>query len=528
MNEQVTHILLVEDEKAHVELVCRAFEAHRGRFHLSVAGSLAEARACLAEAPPHLIIADLRLPDGLGTGLLPAEGAERTVPLVVMTAQGDETAAVEAMKAGALDYLVKSEEVLADMPRIAERALREWRYITGRQVAEQALRRFSEENAVMAEIGRIVNSSLDIEEVYQRIGSQVGKLVHFDRLTVNIIDRENETAANTYVTGIDIPELPTGRTFPLSESSSGLAARTKKTRLIQSIREEELAELFPSVVTLYRAGLKSFMLVPLISQGEVVAVMSLQSFEVDAYSEDDVRVAELIGAQIAGAIANAQLYARQKDAEERIKASLGEKEVLLKEINHRVKNNLQIISSLLSLQSRDIQDERTLRSFQVSQDRIKAMALVHEKLYQSDGLSRIDFGEYIKSLADDLRSSYGLHSQNVKLKLDVDEIRLGVDTAIPCGVIVNELVSNSLKHAFPGDRSGEIVISFREVDGQYTMTFKDDGVGIPEDLDISRPSSLGLTIVNALTGQLGGAIDISRNGGSEISITFPAKQTKGD
>ena len=197
--------------------------------------------------------------------------------------------------------------------------------------------------------------------------------------------------------------------------------------------------------------------------------------------------------------------------------------MLLKEINHRVKNNLQIISSLLNLQSRDIQDEQALRSFQVSQDRIRAMALVHEKLYQSDDLARIDFGEYIRSLAVDLGSSYGLVLREIELKIDVDNILLGVDTAIPCGVIVNELVANSLKHAFPGDRSGEIIISFREADGQYTMIFKDDGVGLPEDLDITNPSSLGLTIVNALTGQLGGTIRLGRNGGSEISITFPAK-----
>ena len=122
-----------------------------------------------------------------------------------------------------------------------------------------------------------------------------------------------------------------------------------------------------------------------------------------------------------------------------------------------------------------------------------------------------------------MRSSYGLSSQHIKLKIDVDNILLGVDTAIPCGVIVNELVANSLKHAFPGDRSGEIAISFQAVDGDYTMLFRDDGVGLPEDLDISHPSSLGLTIVNALTGQLGGTIDLGRNGGSEISITFPAK-----
>jgi len=215
--------------------------------------------------------------------------------------------------------------------------------------------------------------------------------------------------------------------------------------------------------------------------------------------------------------------AQREQAEDKIKASLNEKEVLLKEINHRVKNNLQIISSLLNLQSRDIQDERTLRSFRVSQDRIRAMAMVHDKLYQSDDLARIDFGEYIKSLATDLGNSYGLASRDIDLKIDVENILLGVDTAIPCGVIVNELVANSLKHAFPGGRSGDIAISFREVDGQYTMIFKDDGVGLPEGLDISSPSSLGLTIVNALTGQLGGTIGLVNNGGTEISITFPAK-----
>jgi len=197
--------------------------------------------------------------------------------------------------------------------------------------------------------------------------------------------------------------------------------------------------------------------------------------------------------------------------------------VLLKEINHRVKNNLQIISSLLGRQSLDIQDEKALSAFQVSQDRIKAMAMVHEKLYQSDDLARIDFGEYIRSLATDLRSSYGLDSRGIELKIDVDDILLGVDIAIPCGIIVNELVSNSLKHAFPGERPGEITVSFWEADGQYTMIFKDDGVGFPEDLDVNRPSSLGLTIVNALTGQIGGTIELGSNGGCEVSITFPAK-----
>ncbi len=200
--------------------------------------------------------------------------------------------------------------------------------------------------------------------------------------------------------------------------------------------------------------------------------------------------------------------------------------MLLQEINHRLKNNLQIISSLLNLQSRDIDDEQVLRAYQTGQDRIGAMAMVHEKLYQSKDLARIDFGEYIESLAANLVNSYGLCSRDVVLSIDVDNILLGVDTAIPCSVIVNELVANSLKHAFPGDRSGEIDVSFREADGQYTMVFKDNGVGMSEYLDINRPSSLGLTIVNALTGQLGGKITMGKNGGREVSITFPAASTK--
>ena len=125
-----------------------------------------------------------------------------------------------------------------------------------------------------------------------------------------------------------------------------------------------------------------------------------------------------------------------------------------------------------------------------------------------------------------MKNSYGLGLRDIRLKIDVEEVLLGVDTAIPCGVIVNELVANALKHAFPGGRTGEIIVTFNEVDGQYMMVFRDDGVGFREDLDINHTSSLGLTIVNALTGQLRGNIELVRNGGSEIRITSPVDPSK--
>ena len=212
----------------------------------------------------------------------------------------------------------------------------------------------------------------------------------------------------------------------------------------------------------------------------------------------------------------------RKNTEERISASLSEKEILLKEINHRVKNNLQIISSLLNLQSRDIKDPQALHSFEVSQERIMAMALVHEKLYRSDDLAKIDFGDYIRSLTDDLRQSHGLGSRHLDLQVQAESIFLGVDIAIPCGLIVNELISNSIKHAFPGDRTGEIVVRLSSVGENYIVSVRDDGVGLPQDLDLASTSTLGMTIVNALAGQLEGSVAFHSNGGVEISVTFPA------
>ena len=316
---------------------------------------------------------------------------------------------------------------------------------------------------------------------------------------------------------------------------AGAVVSTRSPIMLEANTEADVKERFPELVNSYRAGLLSYMAVPLFSRDGVIGVLYLASKIRGIYTQRHLELLERIGGQIAGAIASSRLYSELVQADESLRVSdeqtrnsLAEKEVLLREINHRVKNNLQIISSLLNLQSRDIKDPEALHSFQVSQDRIRAMAMVHDKLYKSDDLGRIDFGGYIKSLATDLGNSYGLASRDIDLKIDVENILLGVDTAIPFGVIVNELVANALKHAFPGDRSGEIAISFRETDGQYTMIFKDDGVGFPEDLDVSHPSSLGLTIVKALTGQLGGTMELARNGGSEISITFPVKQTKGD
>jgi PAS domain S-box-containing protein len=212
---------------------------------------------------------------------------------------------------------------------------------------------------------------------------------------------------------------------------------------------------------------------------------------------------------------------RRKKAEEQIRKSLEEKEVLLREIHHRVKNNMQIMSSLLRLQSQSIKDAEALEKFAVSQSRIKSMALIHDSLYRSKDLSRVDFSDYVQILASHLTSMFGPRAERIAIKLDLDQIYLEINTAIPLGLIINELVSNSLKHAFSVEERGEIRIILRQdKTGGYSLIVKDTGAGFPEDRDFQATETLGLNIVTDLVKQLEGTINLSREGGTEFKISF--------
>jgi PAS domain S-box-containing protein len=203
---------------------------------------------------------------------------------------------------------------------------------------------------------------------------------------------------------------------------------------------------------------------------------------------------------------------------ENLKQSLEEKEILLQEIHHRVKNNIQVISSLIQLQSRHIKDEKYREMFKESRDRIRSMALVHERLYQSENLANIDFNKYIRDLAYNLRRSYG--ATGIVLNVECD-VSLGIDTAIPCGLIINELISNSLKHAFPGNREGEIRIVFHSLNENIELIVCDNGVGLPDGMDFRNTESLGLHLVTILAeGQLRGEISVDTSKGTMFRIVF--------
>jgi two-component sensor histidine kinase len=197
--------------------------------------------------------------------------------------------------------------------------------------------------------------------------------------------------------------------------------------------------------------------------------------------------------------------------------------MLLKEVHHRVKNNMQIISTLLDLQSEGIRDENAVAAFRQSQDRIKAMALIHERLYKSTDIAFVNFQSYIEDLSAHLFDSYLVDLGRITLHVDAAGVTMGIDRAIPCGLIINDLLANSLKHAFPDNRRGEIRIDFRRKDDrQITIMVADNGVGMPPGLDFTKIGTLGLQLVNLLTKQLSGNIKMSGGPGTIWEITFSA------
>jgi PAS domain S-box-containing protein len=768
MDEATVSILLVEDEAAHANLVRLAFGRRENRERLIVAASLEEARAHLSLEPlPDLVIADLLLPDGRGTELLPSEGEEYPYPVMIMTSHGDEKVAVEAIKGGAVDYVVKSAHVLADLPHIAERAMREWGHIVDRRRAEKALQRserrfrrlFEHSNdaifiytfdgsivdvnhracemlglrtdellqrsiltlhpdgesyaagdalqttlergaarfesrfkkmdgetiyvdvsarivdreqgliqgiarditetkrrtaelSALVELSEAISSTLNLEEVLTLVTERMAVILGVDGCTISQWDQE----ADAVVTWVEYQTDATlsdrfGTTYGLDDFPATRAVLESCRPMVVHVSDEDADP--HEVAYMQRTGTASLLMLPLVIRDQVVGL-----FELDTagrrrdFSAAEVRLAQALADQAAVAIENARLFdqARQeitereqaeralresearlrsvldhapvviwaldrdgvftfsegrglesigsesdelvgrsvfevyvgfpeiiadthralagetfssstrigdvalesryvplrdeygnvigtigvaldvterRRVEEQIRMSLREKETLLQEIHHRVKNNLQVISSLLRLQSAQVDDPHTLSVLTESRGRVRSMALVHEMLYQSENLTRVDFGAYVRNLSGYLIRAYRTSSTTVALHSDVQDVTLGIDLAVPCGLIINELVSNALKHGFPGGREGEITIKMRADPSTITLVVSDDGVGLVDGLEWQRADSLGLQLVVMLVEQLEGVIELDSSAGTAFRITFPRPVRQG-
>lgn len=266
-----------------------------------------------------------------------------------------------------------------------------------------------------------------------------------------------------------------------------------------------------------REGIRTLVNVPVVARGSMIGFLGFDAVRArQAWSDDDIRLLSLVGEILANAL-------ERKSTEERLQVSVQEKEVLLREIHHRVKNNMQIVHSLLYLQAnaiRDRVDPVALAAFRQSQSRIKAMASIHERLYRSRDLRGIDFADYLRALIPDLLQLYGT-GKRISAGVDAQNVRLSIDTAIPCGLIVNELVANSIEHAFPDGRCGHIDVTLQTLAGDgLELCIGDDGIGFPPDRDWRNPTTLGLQLVWDLAAQLDGDVVFQTCSGTRFCILF--------
>jgi PAS domain S-box-containing protein len=448
------NLLLVEDDDVD-RMAFERFVRSRGLpYGYAQARTVAEARGALAGGRFDVIIADFQLSDGTALDLLESH---RAVPLIITTGSGDEKTAARALKAGALDYLIKDQgaQYLQMLPATVEKALE-------RKQAERLYRMHA--HALMS-----INDSVFITDPDDTI-------IFVNRAFSQTYGYEPDEIVGRPGSVLWGGDLDPGSWPALDPDddvgwSGEIVHRRKDGRQLP--------------VSLTRSVVRN-------ESGDGVAVVGV-----------------------------ARDITARKRTEEQLKASLKEKEVLLKEIHHRVKNNLQVVSSLLNLQSGTLTDEHTVDALRDSQNRVKSMALIHERLYQSTALTRIDFGEYVRNLVSHIKGSFrGVG--DIEVLVDVEDLLFDVDVAIPCGLIVNELVSNSIKHAFAPGEAGTITIRLRrEGEDRLALTVGDDGKGFPEELDVAEAQSLGLQLVSMLTQQLRGELSRESGPGSSVKVSFP-------
>jgi two-component sensor histidine kinase/putative methionine-R-sulfoxide reductase with GAF domain len=405
----------------------------------------------------------------------------------------------------------------------------------------------SEKLGIAIEVGFMVNSTFDLHEVLALIMRNANQVTNSTASTLMLLDDKTGELVFSVPTGPKADRLIDIRLSP-GKGIAGWVAEHKQSVLVPNARKDP--RFFLGIDTMSGFETKSIICVPLKVKTKLIGVLeAINKADGTTFTEEDELLLCIFASQAAMAIENARLYGELKDrlkeatqmrkkiaaqlderkrAEKKITQSLKEKEILLREIHHRVKNNMQVISSLLKLQSHRVKDKEALEIFRSSQTRIRAMALIHEKLYQSQDFTRVNFRDYLTSISRYLYQSYETQPGAIQLTINIEDLTLDITTAIPCGLIINELLSNSLKHAFPDGREGEITISLHSPEKDtFELTVSDNGTGIPEEIDIKTTDSLGLYLVKILTkDQLKGEITLDRSKGTTLIITFPQPEPK--
>lgn len=392
--------------------------------------------------------------------------------------------------------------------------------ITERKQAEIALAQKLERERLMMAIAQHIRHSLDLDDILATAVRDVQQLLGADRVSVF------QVAPDGYgrvVAEAVMPGQPTilGQEFPDERFPDEYYELYSDghVRIVADVATDAIAHCIAEF--LLELGVQSKLSVPILQGNKLWGVMTVHHcWETHrSWQPWELELLEELALQLAIAIGQSELYYQLQRELSQKERSLAEKEVLLKEVHHRVKNNLQIISSLLWMQSRQVEGG-ALSLFKDSQSRIQTMALIHEQLYQSADLAQIDFEQYLQMLMRSLLRSYGVR-EAIALDITVQAPPLTIDVALPCGLIVSELVSNAFKYAFPDRSTGKIGINFSTNADQLELQVSDNGIGLPDAINFRHSPSLGLLVVCDLTEQLDGTIDLNRTDGTTFTITFP-------
>ena len=396
-------------------------------------------------------------------------------------------------------------------------------------------------------ISQVIHKSINVKDVLDNTAEAINNSIDVvDKVSIYLVEgrealiKAHSGAPNWYIEKVG--RIPFGSGYTWNTITSGdlnYCSDTDSDNLVG-----------PAGILL---GIKSYVSIPIKFDSNIIGVINVASFRKNIFKEEDLSLLSLVASQVSMVMENIRqseelqqtydiLEERVKGrtlellksnallreeiekrirAEIEIKKSLQEKEILLKEVQHRVKNNLQVISSMLDLQTDYVKDSGVLKLFVEAQKRVKSMALVHERMYQSEVLTDLDFTQYIEILGNYIFKIYGVNTKRISMKIDINEANIDFNRAIQLGLIVNELISNSLKHAFPDDLAGQVNVRLDSEDEYFILTTSDNGVGLPKKFRLRQTKSLGLQLVQALTNQLKGSIKIDRRKGTRFRIKFP-------
>ncbi len=485
------HVLLIEDNPDDI-LIIQAYLQEATQlasqyilFDIVIAQTLKDAKTHLKVQPFHVILLDLNLPDTMGVETI-IELQEEIIqtPMIILTGIKDEAFASDFLSMGIQDYIEKGELDAHLLLRTIQHSIDRHKLISSLRELSQAFKESQQRTADIINFLPDPMFAIDLE----------GQVIAWNHAMEELSGVSSRHIFGKGDFEYAIPFYGYRRPLLIDFVLQWRDEYESEYLYIKRVKHNLIAEMKTDYIKPHEAHLWGI-------------AGPLYDWE----------------GNVVGAVETNRNITEQKKMEQQLQDSLEEKNLLLKEIHHRVKNNMQVISSLINLQAQQINHPETIQHFKETQNRVKSMAFVHESLYQSNDFSHVDFKKYVHNLLANLFKSFS--RGGIQLDVNVSEVYLNINQAIPCGLILTKLVTNSLKYAFPSGESGNIHVQLHqaEIEAYYHLSVRDNGVGLPAGFQLEHAQSLGLKLVNRLTQQLGGILEMDQDQGTQFTIHFPKK-----